>query len=134
MSLFEGLGQAVGIGNGGVIGNQQAGLLQNMPTTQQNMLNAYNAAQQNVGRQLASYPQGVLQGGKVFDPNEHEAFQIPLSQLVTMWRLKYSDRWIKPTEEFPRFDGEFYSMAFDRMAALHMFESYQGWTRLKEDA
>ena len=77
---------------------------------------------------------GTLQRDKVFDPNKHEAFQIPLSQLVTMWRLKYDNRWIKPLEEFPRFDGEFYAGAFDRMSALCMFETYQGWFRLKEDA
>ena len=130
MSLFEGLANSVGLGAQGA-SNNMYGNAQNMTATQYN--NAL-LGQQKAASALSNYPQGVLQGGKVFDPNEHEAFQIPLSQLVTMWRLKYSDRWIKPTEEFPRFDGEFYSVAFDRMSAMHMFEAYQGWVRLKEDA
>lgn len=126
MSLFEGLANSVGLGAQGA-SNNMYGNAQNMSTAQFNQ-QAYHAAQQ---RRIQAGPQ---HSAKQFNPNEHEAFQIPLSQLVTMWRLKFEDRWIRPTEEFPRFDGEFYSVAFDRMSAMHMFEAYQGWVRLKEDA
>ena len=129
MSLLDGLFGATDCGAMGTpLGNAQS-----MNASQYNQAvlmqqNAYHAAQQ---RRIQAGPQ---HSAKQFNPNEHEAFQIPLSQLVTMWRLKFEDRWIRPTEEFPRFDGEFYSVAFDRMSAMHMFEAYQGWVRLKEDA
>ena len=66
-----------------------------------------------------------------FNPNDSEAFQIPMSQLITMWRLKHGEEW---------FDGQqirkedFYDAAFERLNRAQLFESFEGWYRLKEDA
>lgn len=93
---------------------------------------AYNAALQN---QLAT--QGVQAGQanvaqQAFDPNQLEAYQIPLSQLVTLWQAKYGDKWVKD-EEFWNGKEPFFSTAADRLKANNLFEKAAGWYRLKEE-
>ncbi len=68
---------------------------------------------------------------KRFDPNEHEAFQVSMSQLVTLWQAKFGDKW---------FDAQglrqedFWDHAFDRLRRAEKMEGYDGWFRLKEEA
>lgn len=64
-----------------------------------------------------------------FNPNVHEAFQVPLSHLVTMWRIRYGDEWVDAEKSR---DGSFYAHACNRLALNDMFEKINGWVRLKE--
>jgi hypothetical protein len=68
-----------------------------------------------------------------FNPNESEAFQVPLSQLVTLWRLKHGDAWYEAGHSRPEPGKDFYTDAFDRLRNAGCFESFDGWHRLKED-
>ncbi len=66
------------------------------------------------------------------DPNKREAFQIPLSQLVTMWQVKHGDQWVDGSQ--PMQEGEdFYADAFTRLQRNELFEQIDGYVRLKEN-
>lgn len=69
-----------------------------------------------------------------FNPNDNEAFQIPMSQLVTLWRLKYGDSWHNGQQTSSGMMKDFYEAAFERLNRAQLFESFEGWYRLKEDA
>lgn len=69
-----------------------------------------------------------------FNPNESEAFQVPLSQLVTLWRIKHGDAWYDAERPRPEPGKDFYTDVFDRLNKANMFEMFEGWYRLKEDA
>jgi hypothetical protein len=69
-----------------------------------------------------------------FNPNDSEAFQIPMSQLITMWRLKYGDSWHDGQKTSSEMMKGFYEAAFERLNRAQLFESFEGWYRLKEDA
>ena len=95
---------------------------------------------------------GVIQGGayagqglrptkpytamKVDDPNKREAYVIPLSTLVNLWRAKFGDLWVDVSE----IDDEFWSDASSRlhrnklMEEIEFRESNTPWARLREDA
>lgn len=116
-------------------------------------LEAYaNAAQgsRNAGMQNMVV-QGSMYGGQglvkqrsttvsnmrgVDDPNKREAYAIPLSRLVDMWRIKFEDKWVDVSE----LDEEFWSDASSRlhrnnlMEEIEFRESNTPWARLKEDA
>lgn len=121
MGIFDGLGgsaaglltQATGIGGG--IGN-----MQNMTAGQYNPL----AGQ----RRVQAGPQAPV---KPFNPNEIEAYQIPLSQLVTLWQAKYGDKWVELREVS---DTEFFGHAADRLVRNALMEECRNWMRIKEDA
>lgn len=83
------------------------------------------------GAYITGAVSGAQQAKERFDPNKHEAYQIPLSQLVTMWRLKYGDEWVDTTKVH---DGSFYAQACTRLNDNDMFENAQGWVRLREGA
>ena len=68
-----------------------------------------------------------------FDPNKSEAFQIPLSQAVTMWQVKHGDKWYDAHETRPEVGKDFYADVFDRIKKMGLFESTDGWYRLKEN-
>ena len=68
-----------------------------------------------------------------FDPNKSEAFQIPLSQAVTMWQVKHGDKWYDAHHARPPI-GDFYCDVFDRIKQAGLFEGIDGWYRLKENA
>lgn len=116
-------------------------------------LEAYaNAAQgsQNAGMQNMVV-QGSMYGGQglvkqrsttvsnmrgVDDPNKREAYAIPLSRLVDMWRIKFEDKWVDVSE----LDEEFWSDASGRLHRNKLMEEVEfhasntPWARLKEDA
>lgn len=69
-----------------------------------------------------------------FNPNESEAFQIPMSQLVTMWRLKHGEEWVDMQRSRPPSGKDFYTDALDRLDRASKLEMFDGWCRLKEDA
>ncbi len=74
----------------------------------------------------------VLRDRHRLDPNKREAFQIPLSQLVTMWQVKHGDQWVDGSQ--PMQEGEeFYADAYMRLAQNELFERVDGWARLKEN-
>lgn len=131
MGIFEGVfgqadygdtfAQATGIG--GALGNAQ-----NMTASQYNQMvnakqNAYNAAAQRrvqVGTQPPAKP---------FNPNEIEAYQIPLSQLVTLWQARYGDKWVEQREVSAT---EFFGDAADRLVRNNLMEECRNWMRIKE--
>lgn len=68
-----------------------------------------------------------------FDPNTSEAFQIPLSQAVTMWQVKFGDKWYDAHKPRPESGIDFYTDVFDRLRKERLFEDIDGWYRLKEN-
>ena len=68
-----------------------------------------------------------------FDPNKSEAFQIPLSQAITMWKLKFGDQWFDGHQSRPEEGKDFYADVFARINHAKLFEQVDGWYRLKED-
>ena len=72
----------------------------------------------------------------VDNPNQREAYVIPLSTLANMWRAKYGDLWV----DVPELDDEFWSDASSRlhrnklMEEIEFRESNTPWARLKEGA
>lgn len=68
-----------------------------------------------------------------FNPNKSEAFNAPMSQLVTLWRIKHGDEWVDMQRLRPPSGKDFYTDAFDRLDRANMFEVFGGWYRLKED-
>lgn len=68
-----------------------------------------------------------------FDPNKSEAFQIPLSQAVTMWQVKFGDKWFDAHQPRPEEGKDFYADVFGRIKQAELFENIDGWYRLKEN-
>jgi hypothetical protein len=68
-----------------------------------------------------------------FNPNKSEAFQIPLSQAITLWKLKFGDTWFDAHGPNALPGKDFYTDVFDRIKKMGLFESTDGWYRLKED-
>lgn len=68
-----------------------------------------------------------------FDPNKSEAFQIPLSQAVTMWQVKHGDKWFDGYQTRPEEGKDFYADVFGRIKQAELFENIDGWYRLKEN-
>lgn len=98
---------------------------------QNSAINTYGSG---LGAQPGSTHQAYNQAIKPlprFDPNKSEAFQIPLSQAVTMWQVKHGDSWYDG--QTPRPAEDFYSDVFDRIKKAGLFESIDGWYRLKEN-
>jgi hypothetical protein len=86
---------------------------------------------------------GIIQGNSkrgvkpvVDNPNQREAYVVPLSTLVNLWRAKYGDLWVDVSE----IDDEFWSDASSRlhrnklMEEIEFRESNTPWARLREDA
>ena len=129
MSLFEGLANSVGLGAQGA-SNNMYGNAQNMNATQYNpMLNRQIMAAQQRRIQGGAIPGGRPVPIKPFNPNEIEAFQIPLSQLVTLWQAKYGDKWVELREVS---DTEFFGHAADRLVRNNLMEECRNWMRIKE--
>jgi hypothetical protein len=97
-----------------------------------NQAMAMNAAQGSVfGRQ--QYTSQQSRAMPRFNPNKSEAFQIPLSQAITLWKLKFGDTWFDAQEPRVLPGRDFYTDVFDRIKKMGLFESTDGWYRLKED-
>ena len=63
-----------------------------------------------------------------FNPNEIEAYKIPLSNLVTLWQAKFGDTWVQ------KFDEDFWADAMFRLkVAGKLEEAKHTWYRIKED-
>jgi hypothetical protein len=94
--------------------------------------------QQAVNQMAMNSSPGILGGYGLqkkqnpFNPNNREAFQIPLAQLVTMWQVKHGDQWVDGSQ--PMQEGEdFYADAWLRLEQNGLFERMNGWARLKEN-
>jgi hypothetical protein len=68
----------------------------------------------------------------VFNPNEHECFQIPLSTVALMWQAKFGDQWLNRNKALD-LDSDFLGHAWRRLNDNNMFEFHEDWYRLKED-
>lgn len=81
-------------------------------------------------------PQASQKNIKVDNPNNREAYVIPLSRLVNLWRAKFGDVWVDVSE----LEDEFWLDASSRlhrnrlMEEIEFRESNTPWARLKEDA
>ena len=66
------------------------------------------------------------------NPNDCEAYVMPLSSLVNLWRAKYGDKWVDVSE----IDDEFWSDASARLHRNKMMEesdmNNEPWARLRE--
>lgn len=89
---------------------------------QQQQMYAYNQAMQ---KKAVPVPR--------FAPNKREAFQIPLSQAVTLWQMKHGDKWFDAHQPKTPVVDDFYSDVFGRIKQAGLFESIEGWYRLKEN-
>jgi len=84
----------------------------------------------------ALQPQASRKNIKVDNPNTREAYMVPLSTLVNLWRAKFGDLWVDVSE----IDDEFWMDASSRlhrnkmMEEIEFRESNTPWARLREDA
>lgn len=124
-----GFNQAQGIG--GALGNAQnmAAQLGAQQSNWQAKQAAYNAAQQHRIQSGNFISGGAQVQNKAFDPNEIEAYQIPLSQLVTLWQVRYGDKWVEMREAAAT---EFFDHAVERLSHNNLLEEWRGWARIKE--
>ena len=90
----------------------------------QSMMNAQNQTQSAIQGAYAK------QAKSSFDPNKVEAYQVPLSQLITLWQAKFNDTWVDMGLEHEAF----WRAAYRRLENLDKFERAEGWVRLREDA
>jgi hypothetical protein len=98
--------------------------------------------QEDIERHLAAHmsamkPKARMQSApqkKAINPNTHEAWSIPLSQLVNLWQAKYGDKWIDVSD----LDDDFWPEASARLHMNNKMEACDNdstpWARLKEDA
>jgi hypothetical protein len=130
MGIFDGvLGGQSGIAAQGLVGGgafkqcSEEELLQQQYAMQAqiNQMNLYNEAMKGQGVQATTR-------AKPFNPNEDAAYNIPLSQLITLWQANYGDQWVK------RFDDDFWNSARARLHNNDKLEGVSGWYRIKEDA
>jgi len=114
----------------------------------QGLMNSATASQLSHAAQQASVMRGmygqalansshIRKGPPVVDnPNQREAYVVPLSTLANMWRAKYGDLWVDVSE----IDEEFWMDASARlhrnklMEEIEFRESNTPWARLREDA
>ena len=128
MSLLNSMlgGAAQGLG-GSLLQQQQEDMLAQkyQAALAQSMINTTGAINTALG------PQGAYTTKiSTFDPNKSEAFQVPLSQLVTLWQAKFNDTWVDMGVEHE----DFWRQAHRRLNNADKFESVEGWVRLLEDA
>lgn len=99
----------------------------------QSMINTKAAQVQNIytqaqlGRAIPSQ-----QTMPARNPNDCEAYAMPLSSLVNLWRAKYGDKWVDVSE----IDDQFWSDASARLHRNKMMEETDldnaPWARLRE--
>ncbi len=122
MSIFDGLF--------GSADHRAQGLTATQVQNQLALQEAYHKGmQQQLAMQGIQAGQSVPSAQQSFDPNKEEAYQIPLSQLVTLWQAKYGDKWVDSAVVH---DNSFFAHACSRLNANSLFEKAQGWVRLKE--
>jgi len=94
---------------------------------------AQHLYEQGLGKQRSTIVSNMR---GVDDPNKREAYAIPLSRLVDMWRIKFEDKWVDVSE----IDDEFWMDASSRLHRNKLMEEVEfhasntPWARLKEDA
>jgi hypothetical protein len=103
----------------------------------QGLMNSAQAAQQASVMQSMYGRAHMRKGPPVVDnPNKREAYVIPLSTLVNLWRAKFGDLWVDVSE----IADEFWMDASSRlhrnklMEEIEFRESNTPWARLREDA
>lgn len=92
----------------------------------QSMMNTGQQAAQNIYSQMAG---AQASQAKPFNPNEIEAYKVPLSTLVTLWQAKFGDEWVS------NFEDAFWHDACERLRGANKLEcAKHTWYRIKEDA
>jgi hypothetical protein len=111
-------------------------LAQSMMNTKAAQLqNVYNTGVLGQAQIVGAIPSTAIPTPrKSRNPNDCEAYVMPLSSLVNLWRAKYGDKWVDVSE----IDDEFWSDASARLHRNSKMEeadfNYEPWARLKEGA
>lgn len=70
----------------------------------------------------------------VFDPNKIEALNVDLEALAGLWSAKYGTTWVRDKDFTEGAAVEaFWFHAFKRLRLNSRFESYDAWSKLKEE-
>jgi hypothetical protein len=103
--------------------NTKANTLQNIYATN----NTGALGQSLLGQQIPVTPRKPPR-----NPNDCEAYSMPLSALVNLWRAKYGDKWVDVSE----IDDQFWSDASARLHRNNKMEEtdldHAPWARLRE--
>ena len=106
-----------------------------MNTKAAQLQNVYNTGVLGQAQIVGAIPSTAIPTPrKSRNPNDCEAYVMPLSSLVNLWRAKYGDKWVDVSE----IDDEFWSDASARLHRNSKMEeadfNYEPWARLKEGA
>ena len=106
-----------------------------MNTKAAQLQNVYNTGVLGQAQIVGAIPSTAIPTAiPVRNPNDCEAYVMPLSSLVNLWRAKYGDKWVDVSE----IDDEFWSDASARLHRNSKMEevdfNYEPWARLKEGA
>ena len=150
MSNFQGLLNAVGIGEQGIntTAVQQAQLqrMVAMPLSALvrrlgydhggNLEDAFKYAMQS---EFGVAPRAVepVRAAPEPNPNEIASLKMPLSQLKSLWAAKWGEQWVIPKSMDATEDVAFWWNAYQRLMQQDCFETYKlgnvDWRRLKEE-
>jgi hypothetical protein len=113
--------------------NTKAAQLQNIYTTNNTGMLGQSLQNQFTQAQLGgAFPSQQTKPAR--NPNDCEAYAMPLSSLVNLWRAKYGDKWVDVSE----IDDQFWSDASARLHRNKMMEETDldnaPWARLRENA
>lgn len=123
-----GIGAASNSAMGTSLGNAAQGLIGQSYQDQLAQQYTNNLAQSMVGAQQAIAGGVYQQAMKPFNPNDIEAYNVSMSNLVTLWQAKFGDTWVE------LFNDEFWTHALKRLNNANKLEQVSGWYRIKEDA
>jgi hypothetical protein len=148
MSMLGGLANAIGLGGNAAQAEQdrlakmeyarqmmaaQPGQIVSSPY-QQIMGGGSSATPSLLQQQYQAAQARMAQQAMVdeFNPNKHEAWTMPMSALVNLWRAKYLDEWVLVYADKLE---PFWQQAWSRLSGANKFERSPGqWIRLREDA
>jgi hypothetical protein len=118
-----------------IMNSQQAlanSALQNIYTTNHTGMLGQSLQNQFTQAQLGGAIPSQQAIRKSRNPNDCEAYAMPLSSLVNLWRAKYGDKWVDVSE----IDDQFWADASARLHRNKMMEETDldnaPWARLRE--
>jgi len=102
-----------------------------------------NQTASNYGQNITTNNTTAISGGSGqqhqkkmydYDPNKEPSWKIPLSELITLWRVKFGDVWVDVSD----LEETFWYRASMRLSQNKLFEEGDTrdstpWVRLKED-
>lgn len=141
MSMLGGLANAIGLGGNAAQAEQdrlaKMEYARQMMAAQPGQIHPVQPSQyqhQLLQQQYQAAQARMAQQAMIddFNPNKHEAWTMPMSALVNLWRAKYLDEWVLVHADKLE---PFWQQAWSRLSGADKFEESPGrWHRLKEDA